>query len=81
MKRYLVRATVTISLHQHVFAESAEEAVEKAAELAMPCISRNDDWHYKIPKDPKDQSDEWRTSGELDGEATDLHAEFDEVDQ
>lgn len=78
LKRYHVSAVVTISLHQYVFATSKKKAIAKAYDLGLPSISNPDDWGYEAPTDPEDESDEWRTSGELDGEARELDAEVEE---
>jgi hypothetical protein len=78
LKRYHVSASVTISLHQYVFARSKKDAIEKASALGMPSISNPDDWNYRPPTDPEDEPDEWRTSGELDGEAVGLTAELED---
>lgn len=64
MPKYEVTALVTISLNGTVEAKSKKEALEKAAELGMPHI--HEDYYH----DPS----EWRTSGELDGEAFDIRA-------
>lgn len=65
-----VTAQVTISLNAQVWASSEKEAVELAAELSMPSFNENRRYREHGVSD-----DEWRTSGELDGEPTDLVVE------
>jgi hypothetical protein len=72
-KKYMVTGAVTISVHTVVTASSAKEAKRKAMELPMGSI------HHDTHQDPVDDDgyswSEWRTSGEIDGEAADLSAE------
>jgi hypothetical protein len=68
-KPYMVRALVTVSIHAQMYADSEEEALEKAADLCMPHIHENTTYRREGVSD-----DHWNTSGELDGEAFDYYA-------
>jgi len=64
--KYRVRAMMTISVYTDVEADSPEQAIELAGEhgnqgFCNQCSNGNAD-------------EEWVTSGELDGEPTDLEA-------
>ena len=77
-KRYLVTGEVTISIHTYVMARSKREAIRLAKDIPLPAI------HHSTHQDPEDESlpgfwEEWRTSGELDGEPNGLSAEVDNV--
>lgn len=65
MRKYTVSAEVTISIWTIVEAASPEEAKEMAAERSMPSLC-----HQCAGSEGADE--EWRTSGDLDGEATNL---------
>lgn len=69
--KYLVSATVTISLHTKVEADSPEEA-QRIATLRDLCgISTADSYGESA-------EEVWHHSGELDGEPCDLRVEKDE---
>ena len=74
-KKYLVTGCVTISVHTEVTAKSVREAKRKALELPL-CSVHHDT--YDEPCDNDGNWTEWRTSGELDGEVQELHAEVDD---
>lgn len=67
MKKFYVRASVTISLQTIVMAESEEEVLEIAAN--RPTVSLC----WGCAKGSPEV--EWVTSGELDGEPVDLSVE------
>lgn len=72
LKKYTLSAEVTISLHAVVYAKSKKHALELGGDLGMPTI--HEDSRYNN----SDESDEeWRTSGELDGEAMAIEAELE----
>ncbi len=58
MNRYQVQGTMTISVFVTVFAESEEEAREKAEEASVMTLCH---------QCSDGQVEEWSTSGELDG--------------
>lgn len=58
MKRYEVQGTMTISVFVRVFANSEEEAREKAEEASVMQLCH---------QCADGSADEWSTSGELDG--------------
>ena len=64
MKTYRVEAEVTISVSTLVEAKSMAEAIRIAEQRGMTAI------HENCP----DETAEWVTTGELDGEATNLVA-------
>ena len=68
-KKYLVCGEVTISVHCEVEANSKEEALELARDLPMMSLC-----HHCASGSEK-YEDEWRTSGELDGEPQNLWVE------
>jgi hypothetical protein len=68
MKRFRVAGVATISVHTDVDAETPEEAIQIAKwrpmqRLCFQCSGA------------EGADDEWRTSGELDGEPDELEAE------
>jgi hypothetical protein len=65
--KYELMASVTISIHCEVEADSEEEAKEKAEEL--PMMSFCHQCANGLP------TEEWVTSGELDGAPTDVVVE------
>jgi hypothetical protein len=69
-KLYNISAECTISIHAIVEAKSKREAREKAKDLGMMglCNQCSDGC---VDDEP---SDEWRTSGELDGEPRNIKA-------
>lgn len=69
-KPFQVRAAITISLNAQVYARTEEEACALAADLSLPDIHEN-----RRYREPGESDDEWRTSGELDGEPGDIQAE------
>lgn len=64
MKRWMVTAEVTISMHTMVEARTENEAREKAAESGMMHLCHQ----CAAGADRRDAWNEWRTSGEFDGE-------------
>ena len=80
LRKYHVTGAVTISVYCEVHAKSAREAKRLALELPLGSI------HHDTHQDPVDDDSgdwtEWRTTGELDGEVTELRAEAgdDEID-
>lgn len=63
MPKYLVSSQVTVSCQVVVEADSPEEAKEKALELPMQSFCHS----CSSPKE-----DEWSSSGELDGEPSQI---------
>lgn len=68
MPKYMVTSAITISMHTEVEADSAEEAKEIASQRGIMSMC-----HSCARSDGDDE--EWRTSGELDGEPVELFAE------
>lgn len=65
-RRYTVVGEVTISMHVEVEASSPEEAIERAEAAPMMSLCH---------QCGRGEPDEWSTSGEFDGEPTNLEAE------
>lgn len=63
MPKFLVGGEITISMHTIVEAETVEEAKEIASQRPLMSLC----WSCS---DSKEADQEWRTSGELDGEVT-----------
>jgi hypothetical protein len=77
-KKYHVSASVTISLHQTVWAKSRKDALRIAGELSMPSIHDSDQSMWLDEQDDQAENpDVWSTSGELDGVASEIDAEID----
>ena len=67
MPKYIVSATVTISIQTEVIADTEEAALEQA--YGRPMMSFCHQCTHGYPED------EWITSGELDGTPQELRAE------
>lgn len=68
MPTFLVSGVVAISVHTEVEAEDEKAAIKEASERGLQSFC-----HQCARSDGNDV--EWRTSGELDGEVTDIRAE------
>lgn len=68
MKRFRVTGVATISVHTDVDAETPEEAIKIAQGRPMQGLC------FQCAN-TEGADDEWRTSGELDGEPGDLEVE------
>lgn len=68
-KLYDVSATVTISLHGKVEAESKKQAVEKASMMTLPSLC------YQCSDRGGITDEEWSLNGELDGEPQNIQVD------
>lgn len=71
MPRFQVNAQMTISVHTIVEAKDAKEAKRLAEERTVQGLCHQCAGSTRF----KENEEEWRTSGELDGEPTELEVE------
>jgi hypothetical protein len=69
MKKYMVSARVTISLHKKIEATSPKEAMKIARGLGMPGLC------YSCSNGGSQDEESWELSGELDGEPVEIAIE------
>jgi hypothetical protein len=68
MHKYRVHGAVTVSVFKTIYADTPEEAIAAAAELAMPSFC------HQCERTGHGDPETWQFNGELDGDAVGLSA-------